>query len=362
VTPGRAAAGERRAARLLRWYPAAWRTRYGAEFTELLLAEFADQPRSWRRAADVARSGLLARLTAAGLTSSCADPASQLRVSLVTTGCALGTFLTFGIAMLAQLATGWQWGTPPAAATSAGAIIMTLAAAGIGLVALLAAGPLAWLTAVTLIRGRARRCDPARRRDRAPADRRSARRDRRLAAAAGLLLAGASVLVTGARHFQNSWPGTGGTAGHHGLMPGGLAAFGWAATLSVSSYWAHPGELLRFPAAELAWMALSPAALACMVAGAAMIARRLPMPGRLMTYLTRLAAAAALGACCFFTGAACWVFSQESGRAGLFHAGALDVTGLAVMTLAVAVAVRAAVSARAAGGRLAGPQHGGAAG
>src|SRR5262249_12297330 len=44
----------RRAARLLRWYPAAWQARYGDEFTELLIAEFAERPRSWRRAADVA--------------------------------------------------------------------------------------------------------------------------------------------------------------------------------------------------------------------------------------------------------------------------------------------------------------------
>jgi hypothetical protein len=56
--PGRQA---RRAARLLRWYPAGWRARYGEEFTELLLAEFAERPRSWRRATDVARGGVLAR-------------------------------------------------------------------------------------------------------------------------------------------------------------------------------------------------------------------------------------------------------------------------------------------------------------
>lgn len=39
MTPDRGDAGERHAARLLRWYPAAWRARYGAEFTELLLAD-----------------------------------------------------------------------------------------------------------------------------------------------------------------------------------------------------------------------------------------------------------------------------------------------------------------------------------
>ena len=339
MTAGRAAAGERRAARLLRWYPAAWRARYGAEFTELLLADFADQPRSWRRTADVARSGLLARLTGAGLTSHRLEPTGQLRASLVTMGCALGAFLTFGIAMLAQLATGWQWGTPGSPATTAGMIIMTLAVTGIGLLAMLAGSPVAWLTVVALARNRDRKGG-------------TRGRDRRLARAAWLLLAGGCALAAGARHFQNSWPGTGGTAGHHGLLPAGLAAFGWASTLSVSSYWAHPAQLHHFPAAELAWMALSPVALACLVAGLAGVVRRLPMPARLLTYLTRLAGAGALAACCFFAGAACWVFGQGSGQAGLFHAGALDVMGLAVMTLTLVAAVRAAVCAREASGRL----------
>ncbi len=80
---------------------------------------------------------------------------------------------------------------------------------------------------------------------------------------AALVLAGAAILVVGSRHFGNGWPGTGGHPwAHQGLVPGGVAAFAWASTLSVSSYWAHPGALAAFPAAELAWMALSPLAMA----------------------------------------------------------------------------------------------------
>jgi hypothetical protein len=60
----------------------------------------------------------------------------------------------------------------------------------------------------------------------------------------------------------------------------------------------------------------------------------------------RLAGAAALAMCCFFAGAACWVFGQGSGPAGLFHAGAVDVAGLAVMTAALAITIRAAARAR----------------
>jgi hypothetical protein len=57
---GRATA-ERRALRLLRWYPKAWRLRYGGEFTQLLIDHMAERPRSWQRTLDVARCGLAAR-------------------------------------------------------------------------------------------------------------------------------------------------------------------------------------------------------------------------------------------------------------------------------------------------------------
>ena len=55
------AKAERRAARLLRLYPRAWRLRYGEEFTQLLIADIVDRPRSWRRTVDVARRGLAVR-------------------------------------------------------------------------------------------------------------------------------------------------------------------------------------------------------------------------------------------------------------------------------------------------------------
>jgi hypothetical protein len=55
-------AAERRARRLLRWYPNAWRLRYGEEFTQLLIADIVERPRSLRRTLDVAGRGLAARV------------------------------------------------------------------------------------------------------------------------------------------------------------------------------------------------------------------------------------------------------------------------------------------------------------
>jgi hypothetical protein len=314
---------------LLRWYPAAWRERYGEEFTELLLAEFAEQPRSWRRTGNVILSGLLARLSGLGLTGFGLSAADQARASLATLGGAAAVFLTFGLAMLAQLAVGWQWAMPRDPATTSGLALMAAATMVLLLLLVLAAVPVAWAATAALLRtgtGRATR--------------------RRLAGPVAFVLAGGIALVAGAHHFQNSWPGTGGTAVHRGLVPAGAAAFGWASTLSVSSYWAHPAALSAFPAAELAWMLLSPLALLSVVGGSVAIVRRQAWPARLLNYEARLAAAAALTMACFLVGGACWVFGQGSGHAGLFHAGAVDVAGLAVMTVALLAAARSAVTAR----------------
>jgi hypothetical protein len=97
----------------VRCYPAGWRDRYGAEFTELLAADLAERPRCWRRTADVAASGLLARLSQAGLGGQRLAGADQARASLAALGGALAVFLTAGTAVWSQLlalalAVGWQ--------------------------------------------------------------------------------------------------------------------------------------------------------------------------------------------------------------------------------------------------------------
>ena len=309
----------RRAARLLRWYPAAWRARYGDEFTELLIAEFAERPRSWRRAADVARGGLLARLARVGLSGRPPESAEQVRAGLATAAGAAGAFLAVGIAMWAQLTIGWEWEPPRNAATTIGMTSMTAAVLLLAVLALLAVVPLGWSAA------------------RAARDRRA----RHLLAPALLAVAGAAVLAAGSHHFENGWPGTGAHAwAQQGLVPGGVAAFSWAATLSISSYWAHPAALAAFPAAEIAWMAISPAALIAGVAGVAWLVRRLELSPRVLRFQARLAGSAAAVMAVFLAGAGCWVVAAGPGP-GLVHAGTIDTVGLVVMAAALAVARRA---------------------
>jgi len=309
----------RRAAQLLRWYPQSWRARYGAEFAELLLAEFAEHPRSWRRGLDVAGHGLLARLADAGLTSRMQPPEQSLAI----VGCALATFGVLAVAMLAQLAMGWQWASPGSSSVTGATLVMTLAAVSLGLMGLAAAVPL-----ILLVLGSA------------------ARPDGRVMRPAGLALGCAVALALGAKHFQNSWPGTGGTGAEHGLVPGGVAAYGWASTLSVTSFWAHPGLLGRFPAAELAWMVLSPLTGIVWVGAVVILVRRLSLPRRMVSYLTRLARGACGAGVAFVTGAALWMLGQ-SPASGLFRPGLVDAAELVVMMFALALALTAARRLRA---------------
>jgi hypothetical protein len=306
----------RRAARLLRWYPPAWRARYGDEFTELLIAEFAEQPRSWRRTLDVARGGLLARLTCAGLAGHRLGPPEQVRAGLATAACSAAAFLAFGIAMWAQLTIGWEWAPPSEATTRIGMAAMSAAVLLLAVLALLSVLPLIWIAARGVV----------------------CRRARRLQRPVLLTVAGAGVLAAGSHHFQNAWPGTGGHAwAQQGIVPGGVAAFSWAATLSVSSYWAHPAALAAFPAGEIAWMAVSPLALIALAAGVGGMVRRLDLSPWLLRYEAWLASAAGVGMAVFLIGGCCWVLSEGSSP-GLFHAGSIDIASLAVMMLALSVA------------------------
>jgi hypothetical protein len=318
----------RRAALLVRAYPKGWRARYGDEFTELLLAELAEQPRSWRRTANVVWSGWLARLTSAGLTGHPLPPEQQASASLASFGCAAAAFLIFGGAIWAQLTIGWQWSAPSTSATVAAMIVMTL---GIGLMlalALVATVPIVVHIAGRFINGRAQG----------------------LARPLLLEVVAGTVLVVGGRHFGNGWPGTGGHPWtHQGLVPGGVAAFTWALTLSVTSYWVHPGGLLSFPAAEIAWMLVSPIALVSVVVGATKIVRRLEASPRLLRFEVVLGEVAALVMILVLGGAASWLVNGGAGPRNLFHAGAIDLAGVGAMFLSIGVAYRAFHRARLGG-------------
>jgi hypothetical protein len=336
-----------RAARLLRWYPRGWRDRYGAEFTELLICDIEERPRSAARGLDVARGGLVARLTAAGL-AGCPLPAldasavtpqaryRQASASLGSLGIVLAAFLTVAAALWSELVIYRQAQSPPAGVLLATDVISAAMLALLALAVLAALPVLVTLVVRFLAAGR-----PGR----------NARASRKaLVKPAVILLGCVTFLFIGGRHFGNGWPGTG---GHGSFVPAGLAAFEWATSMSVSAYWAHPGSLFAlFPRPEVYWMATSPLALAGAVIAAAVLVRRAGLPPRVLALEVKLAAAACAVMVAVFGAAAWWVATSGGGSpAGNgvrppFHAGLIDLACTGVLALALPVAARASRMAR----------------
>jgi hypothetical protein len=314
-------AAAKRAKRLLRFYPRGWRARYGEEFTQLLIDDMSERPRSVARTADVVRTGLLARVASTGLAGDTLEPQQQIRSGLAAVGCALIAFLAFGVAIWSQLTIGWQWSAPAAPATKAAMLVMSAVLLVFAVLALLAAIPLAWTLGRTLVQGRASG----------------------LVASVTSVVLGTVVLVVGSIHFGHGWPGTGGHpwAGRD-VVPIPVARLCWAATLWITSYWAHPGALASFPASEIAWMVASPIALLAVLIGATRTLRRLPLSPRALRYESWLGTAAALAMAGFLAGASSWIISGGPAPRGLFRVGAIDSVGIAVMAAALILAFRAA--------------------
>jgi hypothetical protein len=321
-------AQRRRARRALRWYPRQWRDRYGDEFVELLLAEYEERPFAPARLANVVVSGVTARLSAAGLAGGALgdlDPAERARRSLVTLGCSLAVFVSVALALWAQLTIGWQWAAPATGATWSAMFAMTVGALALGALCLAAAGPVLWAVAVRLVR----------------------RHGQGLVGPTLVVVAGVVFLAAGAHHFANGWPGTRGHPwAHQGLVPGGLAAFAWASTLSVTSYWVHPTALGAFPGPELAWMLVSPVVMVLVVVAGAKVTRRVELPARALRFEQRVGQLAALAMAVFVTGAALWVVDGGPGPRNLFHVGAIDVAELLVLLGALALAAQAVHTGR----------------
>lgn len=331
TTPGAA-----RARRLVRWYPRTWRERYGAEFCALLECDIDETPRSWRRATNLAWSGTLARATQSGLAGLPGGGASQERASLAWLAASLGAFLTVALAVWSQLVVGWQWSSPRTAGTTIGTVVMSGAILALAVLGACAVAPVVAVVVAHVARGTGRR----------------------LVVPAGSSAIATTVLVLGARRFENGWPGTG---GHHwalqGLVPGGVAAFIWAATLAVSAYWAHPGALQAFPATEVAWMALSPVAMVALAFGATSTLHRVELPSRVSRFELRLGRLASMAMALFLLGAIAWL-SDGSPRPrsipqNLFHVGAIDVAAAVVMAVTLVCAHQAVSRGIAARHRLA---------
>jgi hypothetical protein len=320
-----------RAARLVRWYPRAWRERYAEEFAELLIADMEERPRSAVRALDVARAGLAARIATTGIAESplLTDPRRRVRASLAALWAALALCLALSAAMWSQLAIAWRWAPVtqgPVQTVGMSATLMTSASAAV----------LAFLTLVVLAV--------------IPVCHAVARDfGRRLAVPALVLTAAVTVLAVGGHHFIYQWPGTGGRGGAGSLfpfIPAGLLANARSLTYWFSSTWGHWSFLSGLSPQDLAWMAASPVAFAAAVAAAVSLVRRAELPPRLLAYETRIATVACAIMGVFLVGCGFWVYAgRPPGRAHAGQAdaaaGLIDVAATAVLALALAAACQA---------------------
>src|ERR1700679_4067555 len=287
---GRLGDPQRRARRLLRLYPRAWRDRFGDEFAQLLIADISERPRAPSRTLDVLWSGSLARLAETGLTSDVLDPARQLRAGVAAIGCALCLFLCFGVGIWSQLTIDWQGSAPPTGSTRTGMLMMSAVLAGFVLLLALAAVPLAWTVTRTAIRGR----------------------DAKLLIRVVVVSLALAVLIAGSVHIGHRWPGTGGHSwSGRDVVPGPVARFCWAATLWVTSYWAHPTALRSFPSSEVAWMIVCPLALFTALVASGSALRRSRPSERVLRYELVLGAPLVGAMAIFLAGAGSWVVGDR---------------------------------------------------
>jgi len=309
---------ERRARRLTRSYPRAWRERYGEEFECLLADQMRDGTFTTVQTLNVLANGCRARATAVGLRS--ANNARALHNwSPVWLAISSTVFLAFGSAVWSQLTIGWQWAQPTALGTRGAMWVMSLSIAFFLVITLWAGATFvihAWRHRVTLL----------------------ARRT--LAVGASLFIVGLLAFVLGAIHFSQHWPGT---HGHpwsgRGIVPGGVGAFAWSATSSITAYWMHPTALSHFPATELMWMILSPVALATALVGLGTVVvsvRQHTAFSAPSVWWMRVESANML---VFLFGALWWLMDGDASPRNLFHRGMIDVVDVVMMTVSFAWSV-----------------------
>jgi hypothetical protein len=290
---------ERTARRLVRLYPAAWRTRYGSELEELIVASSAGDRVTLRARLDVLANAVRERLRDAALLGDGHAPRERARAGSVVVLWMWACFVVAG-AVVQKVAEHWQAGTQPArrATPSAAFAVLELAAA-VGSAVLLAGIAMALPSLARLLRAGGW-----------PQIRRGVVRSAALTAASAVATAGlvawASRLTPGARNV--------------GDVAYELAFVVWACALV---------------ACLLSWTA---------VAGSA--ARRLELPVRRLRVQALLAGGAALCMAVMTIATLLWWGTTADGATSAFDARL--ACSAAVMVLATAIAALGARRALAA--------------
>ena len=92
---------------MLRWYPAAWRTRYGDELAAMIEDDLGGKPPTFHYRWSIARAGIGERLRSASLVGDSLPPAERLRAGAFTVLCAFAIFVIPG-AGFAKISEHWD--------------------------------------------------------------------------------------------------------------------------------------------------------------------------------------------------------------------------------------------------------------
>jgi hypothetical protein len=306
---------ERRAERLARCYPRQWRARYGDEFTQLLVDELADRKRSTRRELDIVVHGIATRFAYSGLSGTVLEPRLRVRAKLAALAGVLAVFLILAAGVWSQLTVGWQWSAPANVTTRLGISIMSGAFFGLGILTAMFVASAAGLFLVRVRQGGGLK----------------------LWCVALVFALAAATLWFGSDHFAAHWPGTGGHLwSGRGLVPAWLARVVWAATLSITTYWAHPAQLTAFPSGLVVWMLVSPLAWTALFCSSGRMLRQVTLTKTGQRCAAVASAVAVALMTIFLTGAALWISSDRSGPRNLFAVGTIDLVILAASGLTAA--------------------------
>ncbi len=145
-TLGQGAASSEPYARLLRWYPSAWRARYGDELAALMEDSYeSDRHIPLRDHLDLVRSGLAERARALRMFGSSPSPSDRVRDGSVLVLCGWALFLVAG-GGFAKFTDRWEAGTPKATRELAGvgfdsAVALGIAGCALVLIAAVLVGP-----------------------------------------------------------------------------------------------------------------------------------------------------------------------------------------------------------------------------
>lgn len=309
---------ERRAQKLLRWYPRSWRDRYGDEFAALLVDDIADRPRSVFRDLDVVRAGLGARLALCGLTR---GQVPNRSVATTVAGAGIVVYLGAAVSIWTQLVNAWLTAPPATPVPTVSLVVLSTWITG----SLLIGVVIGALVATAVIRACRSGCA------------------RLLVRPLVMLSASTAVLIAGVLLMASRSPGA--RAGHHDGALAAAARVGWAATDTINTFWLHPSRLLALPVLEISWMVVSPIAVVALLWSLLRVVRSC---GVVHSRLPRhaLRASAFLAPPCF-VGAAGWVLGSQHAANANYRAGTLDVAlvaGMAVAAYVVRTAGGAAVT------------------